>query len=276
MTYSDPTLPRFGLVANVESPVCMDLARKAIDTLILEGLVMEPSLAQATSWEGPVAPLSDMEVEAIVTIGGDGTVLRTLCQARAPLFAINGGEVGFLTEGGPDELDEGLKRLFSRDHHVEEVQRLVPHLNSRPLEPAANEVVIHTAKLAKMLHLEVEVGEEQAQSFRADGLIVATPTGSTSYAMSAGGPLLHPQVQGVVVVPIAPFKLSARPLVVPSSLAVKVRLLLDKPAELVIDGHAHYDMNIDDTLLVEGAPNPGQMVRFGSRFYQRLQSKLNA
>lgn len=276
MTCSDPTLPRFGLVANVESAICMELARQAGDILILEGLVMEPALASALSWQGPEASVSEMDVEAIVTIGGDGTVLRTLCQARAPLFAINGGEVGFLTEVGPDELEQGLKRLFTGDYLIEEVQRLFPRLNSKPLEPAANEVVIHTAQLAKMLHLEVEVGEEQAQSFRADGLIVATPTGSTSYAMSAGGPLLHPRVPGVVVVPIAPFKLSARPLVVPSDMAVKVRLLVDKPAELIIDGHAHYTMSLDDILIVEKAPHPGQMVRFSSRFYQRLQSKLNA
>ena len=276
MTLTDPTLPRFGLAANVESPVCLELARRAMDILVLEGLVMEPTLAQALAWQGPAAPVDGMEVEAIVTIGGDGTVLRTMCGARTPLFAVNGGEVGLLTEVGPEEMEAGLKRLFKGDYEVEEVQRLFPCLNSKPLEHASNEVVIHTAQLAKMLHLKVEVGEEQAQDFRADGLIVATPTGSTSYAMSAGGPLLHPRVQGVVVVPIAPFKLSARPLVVPSDMPVRVRLLADKPAELVIDGHAHYTMSLDDTLTVERAPQPGRMVRFSSRFYQRLQSKLNA
>ncbi len=276
MSPATPTEHRFGLVVNIRSRVCLDLARQAIDILTPYGMTLCPGTARAMGWEGATTEVSDMKVEAIVIIGGDGTLLRTLCHAKAPLFAINGGEVGFLTEANPDELEEGLDRLLTGEYFIEDVQRLTPILNERALEPAANEVVIHTARLAKMLHLEVEVGDEQAERFRVDGLILATPTGSTSYAMSAGGPLLHPAVRGVVVVPIAPFKLSARPLVVPSHVVIKVRLLADKPAELVIDGHAQYTIGQDETLRVELTAEPGRLIRFSSSFYNRLRSKLNA
>lgn len=264
-----------GLTAKLDSKLCLDLASEALELLKGRKVILDPGTAKALDWQGPTTSLEAMKVAALITIGGDGTLLRTLCYAHSPLLAVNGGQVGFLTELGPKEMRGGIERFLDGEYQIETVQRLAPRLNDLELELAANEVLVHTAQLAKMLHLEVMVGDEQAVRYRADGLILATPTGSTSYSMSAGGPILHPRVEGTVVVPIAPFTLSSRPLVVPARTKLQVRLLSDKGAQLVIDGHCQHEMGAGDLLTLEPGRIPGRIIRFRSRFYERLHSKLS-
>ena len=126
-----------------------------------------------------------------------------------------------------------------------------------------------------MRHYEIFVDDVMANSIRADGVIIATPTGSTSYAMSAGGPILDPRVAGFIIVPIAPFKLSARPMVVPIDSKISIRLLTPKrPSLLVLDGQLEYKIKTNDKITFTRSESPARFIRFEPDFYKRIEEKL--
>ncbi|MDD1638779.1 MAG: NAD(+)/NADH kinase, partial [Methanomicrobiales archaeon] len=157
-------------------------------------------------------PLHRAEADLAVVIGGDGSVLRTVhaLSRQVPILGINWGEVGFLAELEQDEAVAFLSAL-DRDLPVERRMRISLALDGTPLGDALNEAVIVTSRPAKMLRFTVDVDGVTAERFRADGMLVSTPTGSTAYAMSAGGPIVDPRIEGFLLVPLAPYMLSSRP-----------------------------------------------------------------
>lgn len=219
------------------------------------------------------APVSKMDVDLIVTLGGDGTILRVLQQNRAPIFAINAGIMGFLAEAPLARAEEMLARVLKGDFVEDRRMRLQPKLNGKNLPLCVNEVVLHTSSVAKMIHLEVMRGETLVHRYRADGLIIATPTGSTSYNLAVGGPIIDPSVEAFVLSPIAPFTLSSRPIVFPANSHVEVRLVADRPATVVLDGQMELPFAIDDVLSVTRARSEAVFLRFSLDFYNRLHEK---
>ncbi len=218
---------------------------------------------------------SKYDIELLITIGGDGTILRTLHRCNFKIFGINAGIVGFLTEVQIGDAIKSLERLLSKDYILDSRMRLQNVLNGKILEPAMNEAVIHTADIAKMRLYLIKVDGIEAQTVRADGIIIATPTGSTSYAMSAGGPILDPKVDAILIVPIAPFKLSARPLVVPSTSTVSIELIGTKRNSiLVIDGQVKYKLVNKDVLTFTRAQTSAEFIRFHPNFYRLIEEKL--
>jgi NAD+ kinase len=141
------------------------------------------------------------------------------------------------------------------------------------LPACLNEVVLHTSSVAKMIHFEVGSGASVVHRIRADGLIVATPTGSTSYNLSVGGPIIDPGVDAFVLSPIAPFSLSSRPIVLPASSQVEVRMITDRPATLVLDGQVEHAFHYGDRVTIQRAPQDAQLIRFSRDFYRRLHEK---
>ena len=221
---------KFGIVANVTNPKAVKLANRVIDVLKPEvEIVVEQELGKKIGAKGiktaTIDKFDKLKVDILVTLGGDGTILRALQQCNANIFGINAGVLGFLTEVHEEQAIEGLTRILDKDYVIDERARLKTVVNKKRLFDATNEAVIHTAHIAKMGHYEVLVDDVVAESIRADGIIIATPTGSTSYAMSAGGPILDPRVEAFIIVPIAPFKLSARPMVIPIDSSVSIQLL---------------------------------------------------
>jgi NAD+ kinase len=150
-------------------------------------------------------------------------------------------------------------------------------LNGKRLQDATNEIVLITARPAKILTFRIAVDESEIEDMRADGIVVATPTGSTAYAMSAGGPIVDPRVDASIIVPIAPFKLSARPWIVPGNSSIKVEMTIpEKEAALVIDGQHSYNMVENDLVTVTRAENPARFVSSSiNGFYEKVQSKLS-
>ena len=148
-------------------------------------------------------------------------------------------------------------------------------LDGKRLPDAANEVTVQTGRIAKILYLKIFVENELIETFGADGVIIATPTGSTSYALSVGGPILDPCVDAMVIAPLAPFKLSARPWVVPLKKKIGIKLIeKSKQCKLVIDGESPHDITTDSNIIITGSEKKARFIRFGESFYQMVRLKL--
>jgi NAD+ kinase len=271
---------RIGVVARFDVDKSVELAGKIVEFLIkkdVETLIDSNLSSKLTKYQNIASDLVDMDVDMVVAVGGDGTVLRTqgiINEKKIPLFGINMGAVGFLTEIDPPETFTALEQVLNGDYFVEKRTQLQVWHN-KELHKALNEVVLMTQKPAKMLHIEISVDDEVVEELRADGLIVATPSGSTAYSMSAGGPIVDPRVGAFIIVPICPFKLGARPTVVPNDSVIKVKFLREgKKAVAVIDGQFEEEINYMDEIVFKKADNYAYFVRLSKNFYRRVREKL--
>jgi len=192
-----------------------------------------------------------------------------------PILGINMGTLGFLVDVEPKDAVGTLEHLLS-GFEVDERSRLKVLLNEKSLPPAINEVAILTASPAKMIEFEIMVDGSLMEDFRADGVIIATSTGSTAYAMSAGGPIVDPRVDAIVLVPMAPFKLSSRPWVIPGKSVIEVKLKLPmKEALVVVDGQSTTTISVNDTVVISKAETPARFVKVERNgFYAKVKSKL--
>ncbi|MBM4241651.1 MAG: NAD(+) kinase [Euryarchaeota archaeon] len=271
---------RIGIVARLDMVETIELAEELIDFFISKNVevALDTSLVnELGSFHERSADIKDMDVDIIVAIGGDGTILRTqkfVNGKKIPLFGINMGTVGFLTEIDPEDTLSAMEEVLAGNYFVERRTQLrVCHDGELP--SALNEVVMMTRMPAKMLHIEISVDDEVVEELRADGLIVATPSGSTAYSMSAGGPIVDPRVEAFIIVPICPFKLAARPIVVSNQSKIKVKLLRKgKKAIAVIDGQFEEEINYMDEVIFKKSDTFAYFVRLTKDFYKRVREKL--
>ena len=271
---------RIGVVARFDIDKSVELAGKIVEFLIekdVDTLIDTNLASKLNKYHDIASDLEDMDVDMVVAVGGDGTVLRTqgiINQKKIPLFGINMGAVGFLTEIDPAETFTALEQVLAGKYFVDKRTQLRVWHN-KELHKALNEVVIMTQKPAKMLHIEISVDDEVVEELRADGLIIATPSGSTAYSMSAGGPIVDPRVGAFIIVPICPFKLGARPTVVPNDSVIKVKFLREgKKAVAVIDGQFEEEINYMDEFIFKKAEDYAYFVRLSKNFYRRVREKL--
>ncbi|MDH3364408.1 MAG: NAD(+)/NADH kinase [Thermoplasmata archaeon] len=236
--------------------------------------MLEAETAAALGKKG--VPLPSMDVDVVISIGGDGTVLRTLRHTELPVLGVNAGVLGFLTEVKPNEIQSSIERLLRGDYHIDERIKLTTTMDGRRLQDAVNEAVIHTAHIAKMRHFSVSVDGQPATELRADGVIVATPTGSTCYAMSVGSSIVDPRVEALVIAPIAPFRLAARPFVVPAKSKISITIAEPKECTMVIDGQEVLEMGGSELLEFTASEKKARFVSFEDDFYKDLQEKLIA
>lgn len=234
----------------------------------------------------PAYPPLDLDagLDALVSLGGDGTMLRAarLIDGRnVPVLGINLGRLGFLTCCGPEELEASMRRLAAGDFRAEPRMALEAS-DGTPGEGghrrrALNDVVLHKGGYARVVRLEVFVNGESVAAFAADGLVISTPTGSTAYSLSCGGPVLVPTVESIILTPVSPHTLALRPLVLPPTAEVVVRHLDRAGDELLVtvDGQVGWSVAGDSVLRVRRAEKPALFVRFtGSLFFRRLRAKL--
>jgi len=266
----------FGILAKPGLPKALAVSRLVLNYLRgsrkVDSVVLEERLARSLKEEG--VPLSEMKVDILVTVGGDGTVLKALQEARGKIFAINAGVLGFLTEVPVEEAISGLKRVLDGNYVIEKRLRLRTDIRGKRLYDSTNEAVVHTSTPSKMRHYRIFFSGQLVDDVRADGIIIATPTGSTCYAMSAGGPILDPAVKAFVIVPLAPFKMSARAVVVPSNRRISVSLMDGKPSKLVLDGQFEETVEPEDSLEFMASERPANFVRFSPDFYAHMRRKL--
>jgi NAD+ kinase len=220
--------------------------------------------------------VDEMYADLILVFGGDGTILRSLqlLPKPTPILGINMGEVGFLTVVDPETALYVIDGVID-DFQVIERARLAVKLNEYELPCAMNEAVIITSRPAKISQFKIYVDGKFMEDLRADGVVIATPTGSTAYAMSAGGPIVDPGVDGTIIVPLAPYKLSARPWVVPGRSVIKLELMReDKESMVVVDGQYTASVKKDDTLSFTRCDTSALFVKFGDKFYDLVREKL--
>jgi NAD+ kinase len=264
---------KIGVTANPLIPH----ARIAVEGIINQveakhKVVLESEIAAALGRRGH--ELGAMDVDLVLAVGGDGTVLRALQRTKAKVLGINSGSLGFLTEITADEFPDALFRLEKKDYAVEERVKLAVRVDGKRMADCANEAVLHTAQVAKIRDFEISLNGTVAQTVRADGIIIATPTGSTSYNLSVGGPIVDPRVEALVISAIAPFKVAARPMVVPTSAEVRVKVAKPKECLLVLDGQQEVALSGTEDVRFTGSKNRAKLVKFSDDFYQRIEEKL--
>ena len=223
------------------------------------------------------------EVDLIVVLGGDGTMISTarLTGSREPLIlGINYGSLGYLTEFRIEEMFPALEEILAGNYEIDSrVMLEVEHRRGNELLATGrvlNDVVINKAALARIIEIEIELNGQFVNSFRADGLIVSTPTGSTAYNLSAGGPIVYPSMNAVVLTPICPFTLTNRPIVVPDAAKINLRLKNESDGVvLTLDGQIGYQMNAQDLVLIRKSPTALNLVQPPNRnYFDVLRNKL--
>jgi NAD+ kinase len=232
----------------------------------------------------PRAALPEL-TDLLIVLGGDGTLLSVTRllehNKKVPILGVNMGSLGFLTETTTQELFTHLKKILQVNYQTQERMRLRTSVNrqgDRLVQPLVlNDVVINKGALARILSLEVYVDDLYVTTYRADGLIVSTPTGSTAYSMAAGGPILHPTLHALILTPICPYTLSHRPIALPDT--AKIDVVLQTPNEdvlVTLDGQIGIDLKYRDVIEIQRATEPIQLVRTTKedRYYHVLRTKL--
>lgn len=284
MTKEFNTVAIFGRVedARVREPmsvVAAHLAKAGIEVIAKPG----------ASFEVPVRTVDEPELareaDLIIAIGGDGTMLYAAELGRergVPLLGINRGRLGFLADVTPDEmlhsLDQVLNGQYVSESRLMLTARIIAPDGSARVASGLNDVVLQRRETGRMVDFETRIADRYVNTHSGDGLIVATPTGSTAYALSCGGPIIEPSLDAVVVVPVCPHTLSDRPIVIPAKHEIEVRLLAheDSKAEITVDGHTLGDLNPEDRLLIGEARKRITLIHPpGYDYYEILRSKLH-
>jgi len=219
----------------------------------------------------------------VFVLGGDGTFLsavRWIGDHTIPVHGIKFGDVGFLAETAADHLFSAAENILTGQSATEPRMRLLVKVirNGRELacETVLNDVVINKGALAKLANIETFIDDHYLTTYRADGLIVATPTGSTAYSLAAGGPIIQPSVPGIIVTPISPFTLTIRPLILPDSVRIRIRLA-EKITDVMLtfDGQSGFEINDQDIIVVEKSPQPLNMIILPDHnYFDVLKAKL--
>ncbi|WP_104201686.1 NAD(+) kinase [Billgrantia saliphila] len=222
--------------------------------------------------------------DLVIVVGGDGSLLgaaRTLCHSGTLVLGVNRGRLGFLTDISPDELEERVGEVLAGRFEVEERFLLDAELYRDGTQvgsgDALNEVVLHPGKAVRMIEFELFIDNQFVYSQRSDGLIMATPTGSTAYALSGGGSIMHPKLDVIELVPMFPHTLSSRPIVIDAASEIRVHIGETNQTypHISCDGQTRAVAKPDDVLIVKRKPQRVQLVHpLGHNFYEVLRSKL--
>lgn len=272
----------WGLVGKGSIPHVATEARRILHVLESkeQEVLVHHDLAEFIARPGSDMPHLDGTVDLFITVGGDGTILYAQQSTDKPVFGVNAGAIGFLAEVEPKEAGAGIDAILRGDYEVEERQKLAASIDGEDIQHAVNEVTLQTRRIAKLIRFRVSVDGHELDTYRGDGIIVSTPTGSTGYSMSVGGPLVHPRVNGIILAPIAPFKLAARPWVVPGNAVIELTLLERDSAQgvqqarVVVDGQHGYDLATGATVTIRTGAKKARFIRLGEGFYDRVRHKL--
>ena len=239
-----------------------------------------------SAWEGEKAKAQVNDTDLILTVGGDGTILRAVQVAllpQIPITGINLGKLGFMTESKTDEAMEKLPLLLEGQGWIDE--RVVLEAEFLPPDKehespltfyALNDIVMARGAIARVVYIDTSIDGERLTTYKADGVIVATATGSTGYSLAAGGPILHPQAEEFLLLPITPHLSSAYTVVLPSTTVVKLDISTIHQATLSIDGHINLPLSSGATVTVKRSSNRARFLRIHpeTSFYSSLEQKL--
>jgi NAD+ kinase len=233
--------------------------------------------------ETPVESPLPLDTDLVIVLGGDGTLLsvaRLLDNRTTPIIGVNLGGLGFLTEIGQKLCRQDLEKVLDGNHEIEERMRLYATIyrDGQKIfcQPVLNDAVINKGALARIVDLQVTINDRHLTHYRADGLIVATPTGSTAYNLSAGGPIVYPTSQAIILTPICPFTLTNRPIILPPEMTVQVQI--GEPGQdvcITCDGQIGLALKPDDRIVIAAAAQPLRLIKPPSTdYFEILRTKL--
>jgi len=272
------TKPKFPEVKNTLHDVVTWLRTRSID-VVLDTTSAHLLGEQGGSQENQLAGTADV----LLVLGGDGTMLnaaRLAGERGIPILGVNMGGLGFLTEVRLENLYPSLERVFANDYVLDERLMLRTHVHRHGSTIAQgvvlNDVVISKGTVARMIELKIAIQGRFVTNLRGDGLIVSSPTGSTAYSLSAGGPIIDPAVQSLILTPICPHTLTHRPLIVPGNAEIEVTLASkDAGSMATLDGQVGVAMTQGDTVVIQTSEHRTRLIRFPeSNYYDVLREKL--
>ncbi len=273
-----------GLVAKYQESKAAGVVRWLIPWLKQRGkrVLVENGLERGTAQSCTKRQMA-AKADLIISLGGDGTLLNIaplVERADVPILGVNLGALGFITEVAVDELESVLSKTLEGDYEVEQRMTLQIRVQSKKRKPRAfrvlNDAVIAKGARSRIIDLETYVGDDYLCTYRADGLIISTPTGSTAYSLAAGGPILEPALGAIILSPICPHTLTNRPIVVPSKAAIRVTLRsFGDTVILSPDGQQGVRLNNGDKVEARDYGLPVSLIKLPSRsYYEILRSKL--
>jgi NAD+ kinase len=278
---------RIGVVGNGRYRALDGVLQQLVEYAVPRGHTLLSEDEIRVRWPTEVAPLpvDGADIDLLVSFGGDGTLLRavrTLGTREIPVLPINLGHIGFLTSTKADALPSALDAFEQGTHRIERRQTLRGTIldadgSPRAAEQVVNDVVVHKAGAVRVIRLHMEIDGEEVGFYTADGMIVATPAGSTAYSLSAGGPVLVPGVDSVVVTAICPHTMRVRPIVVPASSTITLAVggRKDEGAAVSFDGQLRHTITRPDRVVIERGEFAVLLVRVGTDgFFTRMRQKL--
>ena len=272
-------MKKVGILYHPMIEAALTLAEELQDFLTARGI----SAWLGSAWEGEKAKSQVGDTDLMLTIGGDGTILRAaqvVVPEKIPITGINLGKLGFMTELSAKEAKDKLPALLEGKGWLDERAMLEAELvnGSGPSRTfyALNDVVVGRGAVARVVYVEASIDGEPLTTYKADGVIVATATGSTGYSLSAGGLILHPQAEEFLLLPIVPHLSLAYTLVLPATAVVKLRLNTAHQATLSVDGHINLPLESGAVITVRHSSNSGRFLRIHPKaaFYRSLEQKL--
>ncbi len=235
---------------------------------------------QASETKKTYAP---SDLFCIFVLGGDGTFLsaaRWIGDNSIPILGVKYGDVGFLAEAAEQSLltiaEEIINNNFTTEKRTRLSAKVIRDNQTIANETVLNDIVINKGALARLAHIDTYIDDNALTTYKSDGLIVATPTGSTAYSLAAGGPIIHPSVSGIIMSPICPFTLTNRPLIIPDTAKIKIQLA-KKSSDIMLtfDGQEGLPINHMDTILIEKSLHPVHVVKIpGQQYFDVLKAKL--
>jgi NAD+ kinase len=276
-----------GLVVKRNQPKALSIAQKLAHYIRSKRIaaIAETEVAGRIDAEPVSREELAEQADFVIVLGGDGTLLgvaRLTAARGTPILGVNLGGLGFLTQVAVDEAQQAVDRVLKGEFEVDRritlevvVERATNDLRRMDRFVAVNDVVLNRGPLGRMLQLEVRANGETFSTYRADGLIIATPTGSTAYALSAGGPIVFPTLGVVVLAPICPHTLSNRPIVLPDSFEIEVRVKVsDHDATLTVDGQESSMVGAEDAIHVKRGGHHVSLVRSEHGYFEVWRNKL--
>ena len=268
-----------GLVARYDKKQALKLAKELAENLRDKGLqvYIEDTLAGKVNIPGKMVPLESMKTDFIITIGGDGTILRACLavpEPEPPILAINMGVRGFLTEIEPKEARAAVERTIKGEFKIEKCAKLAVSTDEQRMPDALNDVVISTGEPSKILYTQIRKDDKPILKCQADGFIASTQTGSTGYSLSAGGSVLDPEVDAFVLTPICSLTVF-RSLIFSANSKLTIEAIRPKEMLVLIDGnYRQLVKSKNPKLTIMRSKNVTSFIRFKDDFYHRLRSRL--
>ena len=277
-------MKNIGIFVKKDVPEATDVVRGLLQCLSGKTLkvFVESGAARDLGIKGYRGSTIPSKVDIIIVFGGDGTLLsvtRLVGKRSVPILGVNMGGLGFITEISKDEICRNVSIILSGECEFEERIMLEADLfrNGKKIKwfNALNDVVINKSALARMIELDIMINRQDVTTIRADGLIISTPTGSTAYSLSAGGPILYPTLESFLVTPICPHTLTSRPIVLPDDFVFDIVVRNGDDVFLTIDGQEGCALKIKDRVSIKKADFKTRFLHFHDRDYFRvLRTKL--